>query len=190
VSGSGATGAAGAAGVAAFDALPDHDAAAVLESCCGSGAWVQAMIARRPFRTLPRVLDEADAIWWSLGPEDWREAFDHHPRIGERAAVVPQGSTARAWSAAEQRGVASTDEDTRQALAEGNREYERRFGHIYLVCATGKSAEEMLALLRQRLSNDPATELRVAAGEQAKITRLRLAKLFHSSDTVPETRQA
>ena len=179
----GLTDAASAAGVAAFDALPDHDAAAVLESCCGSLAWVQAMVAHRPFRTVSRLLDEADAIWWSLGPEDWREAFDHHPRIGEREAAVPQGSAARAWSAEEQRGVAATGEDTRQALAEGNREYERRFGHIYLVCATGKSAEEMLALLRQRLSNDAATELRVAAGEQAKITRLRLEKLFRAPDS-------
>jgi OHCU decarboxylase len=189
VSGSGVTDAASAAGVAAFDALPQHDAAAVLESCCGSLAWVQAMMARRPFRALSRLLDEADAVWWSLGPEDWREAFDRHPRIGERSAAVPQGSTARAWSADEQHGVASAGEETRQALADGNREYERRFGHIYLVCATGKSAEEMLALLRQRLSNDPATELRVAAGEQAKITRLRLEKLFRAPNSTPN-RQA
>jgi OHCU decarboxylase len=143
------------------------------------------MLAHRPFGTLVRVLNEAEEIWWSLGPDDWREAFGHHPRIGEQAAVAHQGAPATAWSADEQRGAATAAEDTRQALAEGNREYERRFGHIYLVCATGKSAEEMLALLRQRLSNDPATELRVAASEQAKITRLRLAKLFTSSSTQP-----
>ena len=176
------SGAESSAGVPAFDALPGHDAAAVLESCCGSVGWVQAMLARRPFRALSRMLDAADEVWWSLGPEDWREAFDHHPRIGEQAAAAPQGATARAWSAEEQRAVAGTGEDTRQALAEGNREYERRFGHIYLVSAAGKSAEEMLALLRQRMSNDPATELRVAAGEQAKITRLRLEKMFDASN--------
>ena len=174
------------AGVSAFDALPDHEAALLLESCCGSHAWVQGMLAHRPFGTVVRVLNEADEIWWSLEPDDWREAFDHHPRIGEQTAASPQGAAAKAWSADEQRGASTAREDTREALAKANREYERRFGHIYLVCATGKSAEEMLALLRRRLSNDPATELRVAAGEQAKITRLRLQKLFTPSSTHPE----
>ena len=170
-------------GVAAFDALPDYDAAPLLASCCGSHAWVQAMLERRPFRSLMRVIDEADEIWWSLAPDDWREAFDHHPRIGEHSAAAPQGAVARAWSADEQRGAAVSSDGTREALAEANREYERKFGHIYLVCATGKSAEEMLALLRARLSNDPTTEFRVAAVEQAKITRLRLEKLFASTST-------
>lgn len=170
-------------GVAAFNALPDYDAAPLLESCCGSSAWVQAMLERRPFRSLVRVLDEADEIWWSLSPEDWRQAFDHHPRIGEQSAEAPQTAVARAWSADEQRAAASSRDATRQALAEGNREYERKFGHIYLVCAAGKSAEEMLDLLRVRLSNDAETELRVAALEQAKITRLRLEKLFGWTST-------
>ena len=170
-------------GVAAFDALPHYDAAPLLESCCGSHAWVQAMLERRPFRSLVRILDEADEIWWSLAPDDWREAFDHHPRIGEQSAATPQPDVARAWSADEQRGAAASSDATRQALSEGNRDYERRFGHIYLVCATGKSAEEMLALLRVRLGNDPVTELHVAAMEQAKITRLRLEKMFGSTST-------
>ena len=174
------------AGVTALDALPDHEASLLLESCCGSHAWVQEMLAHRPFGTFVRILDEAEEVWWSLGPDDWREAFDHHPRIGEQAAAAPQGATAKTWSADEQRGASTAGEGTRQALAEANREYERRFGHIYLVCATGKSAEEMLALLRQRLSNDPATEMRVAAAEQAKITRLRLEKLLIPSSTHPD----
>ena len=169
--------------VATFDALPDCDAAPLLETCCGSHAWVRTMLERRPFGSLMRILDEANEVWWSLAPDDWREAFDHHPRIGEQSAAAPQGAVALAWSADEQRGVVQSSEGTRQALADGNREYERKFGHIYLVCAAGKSAEEMLALLRSRLSNDPATELQVAAGEQAKITRLRLEKLFGSSST-------
>ena len=169
--------------VATFDALPDYDAAPLLETCCGSRAWIREMLAHRPFRSLMRILDEADEVWWSLAPDDWREAFDHHPRIGEQSAAAPQGAVARAWSADEQRGVTQSSEGTRQALADGNRQYERKFGHIYLVYAAGKSAEEMLALLRSRLSNDPATELQVAAGEQAKITRLRLEKLFGSSST-------
>jgi OHCU decarboxylase len=170
-----------AAGVAVLDALPDYEAAPLLESCCGAQAWVQGMLERRPYGTLDHLLGAAEEVWWTLGPEDWREAFDHHPRIGEQAAVSPQGTTAQAWSADEQRGVSAAAADARQALAEGNRQYERRFGHIYLVCATGKSAEEMLALLRERLANDASTELRVAAGEQAKITRLRLEKLVGAS---------
>ena len=169
--------------VSSFDALPDYDAAPLLLSCCGSHAWVQGMLERRPFRSLVRILDEADEIWWSLAPDDWREAFDHHPRIGEQSAMAPQTAVARGWSADEQSGAAVSSDATRQALADGNREYERKFGHIYLVCATGKSAEEMLALLRARLSNDPVTELRVAAGEQAKITHRRLEKLFGSTST-------
>jgi OHCU decarboxylase len=174
-------------GVAVFDALPEHEAASLLESCCGSHAWVHGMLARRPFGTLSRVLDAADDVWWSLDGDAWREAFDHHPRIGERFAAATQSGAARAWSADEQRGASGAAADTREALAQGNREYERRFGHIYLVCATGKSAEQMLAILESRLSNDPATELRVAAGEQAKITRLRLEKVFNPSPGLTES---
>lgn len=171
--------------VASFDRLPDLEAAQFLETCCGSSAWVSGMIARRPFGTLHRVLLEADELWWSLAPDDWREAFAHHPRIGERAADVPQGEIARRWSADEQRGASLAGHDVRAALAKGNAEYERRFGYIYLVCATGRSADEMLAFLHERMHNDPATELRVAATEQATITRLRLVKLFGGEPSAP-----
>ena len=170
--------AAGASAVAALDALPPDEAVPLLASCCGAGEWVRRVAGRRPFRTVEALLAAADEIWWSLAPADWMEAFAHHPRIGERAAAAAQGERARGWSADEQRGVSSSGDTVREALAEGNREYERRFGHIYLVSAAGKSADELLAILRRRLSNDPATELRVAAGEQAKITRLRLEKLL------------
>lgn len=164
--------------IAALDALPPARASALLESCCGAEEWVRHMVARRPFRCLATVLRAADDVWWSLGPADWLEAFGHHPRIGEREAQRAQSAHARAWSAEEQRGATTTEDELRDALAEGNREYERRFGHIYIVCATGRSAGEMLSLLRDRLENDPATELRLAAGEQAKITHLRLRKLL------------
>ena len=167
--------------VATFDSIPEYDAFLLMESCCGSTSWAQGMVDRRPFGTLGVMLHEADELWWSLSPGDWREAFDHHPRIGERTSAVAQGERAARWSAGEQQGVGDAAADVRQALADGNREYEARFGHIYLVCATGKSAEEMLALLRSRMQNDSATELRVAAGEQAKITRLRLLKMFDPS---------
>lgn len=164
--------------VAAFDALPMHEAAPLLESCCGATAWVNGMTERRPFHTLDRVLAAADEVWWSLGSADWREAFDHHPRIGEQKATVTQGARAQAWSRGEQDGVADAPGGVREALALGNAQYEQRFGYIYLVCATGKSAEELLAILQARLTNDPVAEIRVAAGEQAKITRLRLTKMF------------
>ena len=170
-----------ATSVVALDALPAHEAMLLLQSCCGATAWVQAMVARRPFQTLGILLRDADELWWSLTPDDWREAFDHHPRIGERVAATEQSRRAQAWSEGEQKGVDSAAANLRDALAEGNREYERKFGHIYLVCATGKSAEEILAMLRDRLNNDATTELRVAAGEQARITRLRLEKMFDTS---------
>jgi OHCU decarboxylase len=112
-------------------------------------------------------------VWWSLGPDDWREAFAHHPRIGERA---------EGWSAAEQAGVAGAAGDVRAQLAAANRAYETRFGHIYLVRAAGRGADELLALARARLANDAETELRVAAEEQRQITRLRLERLFAEGD--------
>jgi OHCU decarboxylase len=158
--------------VAELDALPTDEAREAFASCCGVQAWVERMVEHRPFGDVATLLQTADDVWWSLGPDDWRETFAHHPRIGER--------TTRAWSAGEQRGVATATADVRQALADGNREYERRFGHIYLVSASGKSADELLAILQARLSNDPETELRVAAGEQAKITKLRLRKVLGS----------
>lgn len=167
--------------VESLDSLPPHEAAMLLQSCCGSSAWVEGMTVRRPFHTLAVLLREADELWWSLSPDDWREAMDHHPRIGERTAAASQTTHAASWSAGEQRGVTGATTDVRQALADGNRSYERKFGHIFLVCATGKSADEMLALLRERMQNDPAMELRVAAAEQAKITRLRLEKMFDPS---------
>ena len=161
-----------------LDAMPPERAAELLRACCGALRWVEAMLARRPFRTLPNVLAAADEIWSSLGPADWLEAFAHHPRIGERASAVTQDARGAAWSAGEQARVGDAAPDVRAELAAANRAYEARFGHIFIVCATGKSAEDMLALLTARLANDPDTELRVAAEEQRKITRLRLERLL------------
>ncbi len=165
------------AALARLNALPAGDAEAELRACCGSREWARRVAARRPFRSADELFAAADEVWWDLGPEDWHEAFRAHPRIGERKAAPAQGARAAAWSAQEQSGV-DRDEALAAALAEGNRAYEERFGHIYLVCATGKTGEEMLEILRRRLENDPETELRVAAAEQAKITRLRLEKLL------------
>lgn len=153
----------------ALDALAPAEAEAKLLSCCGSRGWARGMVRARPFGTLDGLLAAADRIGDTLSDSDWLEAFAAHPRIGDRGA--------RGAAAAEQSGALSAPESTIEALSRANREYETRFGHIFIVCASGKQAEEMLALYRERLHNDPATELRIAAEEQRKITRLRLEKL-------------
>jgi 2-oxo-4-hydroxy-4-carboxy-5-ureidoimidazoline decarboxylase len=161
-----------------LDALPGARAAELLAACCGAPRWVSSMIARRPFETLDALLAAADDIWRSLDQHDWREAFARHPRIGEAESAPPNDERERSWASGEQAGVATAQDAVRSALVEANRDYERRFGYIYIVCATGRSADEMLALARGRLHNAPKIELRVAAEEQRKITRLRLEKLL------------
>ncbi|MEO5568611.1 MAG: 2-oxo-4-hydroxy-4-carboxy-5-ureidoimidazoline decarboxylase, partial [Gemmatimonadaceae bacterium] len=158
--------------------LDSAKAVDVLRACCGSSRWVERMIAARPFSSDRDTLDAADRIWNGLSSADWLEAFDHHPRIGENNAAVPQDAKGTAWSSLEQSRVTTAGADVKRQLAQVNEEYERRFGFIYIVCATGKSADELLATARTRLHNDPDTELRVAAEEQRKIMQLRLAKLL------------
>ncbi len=165
-------------GLARLNALPADDAERELLTCCGSRAWAWQMADARPFPDADALLARADSAWWKLDEADWREAFRSHPRIGERTAQAGQTGREQAWSASEQAGMTAAADATRDALAEGNRAYEARFGHIYIVCATGRSADEMLALLQSRLENDADTELRVAAEEQRKITRIRLRKLL------------
>ncbi len=161
-----------------LNVLPPEEAVRELLTCCGSREWARRMAAARPFGDEAALLMRADEVWWALEERDWLEAFRSHPRIGEKKADAGQTSREQAWSAGEQAGMGSAAAETQRALARGNREYDERFGFIYIVCATGKTADEMLALLRQRLANDPAAELRVAAGEQSKITRIRLEKLL------------
>lgn len=164
--------------VAELDAMPAAHAVELFASCCGSSTWVMNMLTRRPFGSRDALLAAADEVWLSLNPTDWREAFSHHPKIGERTGATPQTARGQAWSAGEQADMDSAGERLRQGLAEANREYEARFGYVYIVCATGKTAEEMLALARARLANDPDTELVTAAREQQRITHLRLEKLL------------
>jgi OHCU decarboxylase len=136
------------------------------------------MVSSMPFSSRDSVFVAADAIWAKLGPDDWREAFAHHPRIGERPHVENEGTQAARWSSDEQQSVSSADAAVRAELDAVNREYEAWFGFIYIVCATGRSAEELLAFARERMQNTLETELRVAAEEQRKITKLRLEKLL------------
>ena len=164
--------------VAELDKMTESAAAELLADCCGSSRWVSEMIVSRPFGSRSAVFSAADRIWSSLSASDWVEAFEHHPRIGERTSAVAQGERGAEWSSREQSGIDSAGDDVRKALAEVNQEYERRFGYIYIVCATGKKPEEMLALARKRLRNAAAAEIRVAAEEQRKITRIRLEKLL------------
>ena len=161
-----------------LNALPDASAADAFTACCGSHRWVSAMVARRPYASVAAVITAATDAWRATSEADWREAFHHHPRIGEARAASPQDQRASSWSSVEQSRAASADAAVKRQLAAVNAEYEARFGHIYIVCAAGRSVNELLDIARSRLGNDPATELRVAADEQRKITELRLRKLL------------
>lgn len=153
----------------------DADTArAILTRACGSTRWVDRMMARRPFVYDAKLLFAARNEWFGLTEADWLEAFSHHPKIGDRASLAARFPATHELSAKEQAGVGAAHEDVLTALAEGNETYVERFGFIFIVCATGKSAGEMLALLQSRLGNERAVELRLAAEEQAKITALRL----------------
>lgn len=149
----------------------------MLAACCGASRWVERMLGRRPFGSKQSLLQAARDEWFALTPTDWREAFSHHPRIGDREALRARFPATAHLSEREQAGVNGAGHDVLDALAHANHAYEDRFGHVFIVCATGKTAEEMLALLRERLQNDPAGDIRVAAAEQAKITEIRLMAL-------------
>lgn len=144
--------------------------------CCGALAWARELAARRPLPDENSLLTASDEIWNSLGEQDWVEAFSKHPRIGERNAPAVASAQSASWSEQEQQNVALAKEAVQQALADANREYEQRFGRVFIVCATGKGASEILDILRRRMQNDDASELREAAEEQRKITNLRLKK--------------
>jgi 2-oxo-4-hydroxy-4-carboxy-5-ureidoimidazoline decarboxylase len=163
---------------ARLDRASDAEALEALARCCGSSRWARAVAARRPFGSTEALVRAADEEWAKAGRDDVLEALAHHPRIGANLDELRKryASTA-SWAASEQAGAAAAPEDTLRALRDGNLRYEATFGHVFVVCATGKTAAEMLALLEARLGNDPEAELAVAKGEQAKITKLRLEKL-------------
>ncbi|MET0340745.1 MAG: 2-oxo-4-hydroxy-4-carboxy-5-ureidoimidazoline decarboxylase [Polyangiales bacterium] len=153
-------------------------AVALLARCCGATRWVHGMVLRRPFASTDALLDAADDVWRALGTNDQLEAFTHHPRIGDDLAALRATFASTAdLSGAEQSGVEGASDAVLEALRDANEAYFARFGYIFIVCATGKTAPEMLALLRARLGNPPAEEISIAAAEQAKITRLRLQKM-------------
>jgi 2-oxo-4-hydroxy-4-carboxy-5-ureidoimidazoline decarboxylase len=164
--------------LAAWNDLDAHAAATAILPCNGSQAWADQLAALRPFQTAFDLTCTADIIWRSLDEPAWQQAFDSHPRIGERHAnaATPQSLQ---WSSSEQ-SAAQLNADTEAALVAANLAYEEKFGRIFIVCATGKTAAEMLAILQHRLSNDPQTELREAAEQQRQITQIRLRKWLAS----------
>lgn len=159
--------------------LPEAEARKVFLDCCGSPEWADRMMRERPFRMLEGLFRAADTVWYSLTPANWLKAFAAHPRIGSTDSAAAN-TRASEWSAGEQAGTAKADNSVKNQLAEANGLYEEKFGFIFIVCATGRTAEEMLEMCQARLQNRLGTEMMIAAGEQRKITELRLNKLLEN----------
>ncbi|HEX5655357.1 MAG TPA: 2-oxo-4-hydroxy-4-carboxy-5-ureidoimidazoline decarboxylase [Chitinophagaceae bacterium] len=161
-----------------FNILPREQLIETLNKCCGSSAWVKRMLPFVPADDMVELLEDAEEQWWLCTEGDWKEAFAQHPKIGDKESLHKKFESTAAWASDEQSGVVDAPNEIIEDLAEANRLYEEKFGYIFIVCATGKSAEEMLTLLQTRLQNSPEVEIEVAADEQQKITRLRIEKLL------------
>jgi 2-oxo-4-hydroxy-4-carboxy-5-ureidoimidazoline decarboxylase len=168
------------AALARWNILPQAAALNEILPCCGSIAWANELVARRPLPDAVTLLAASDEVWRSLTEADWLEAFRSHPRIGESLAPKTASHQSASWSEQEQRSVAGADDSIKIAVVEGNREYERKFNRIFIVCASEKSPRQILRILRRRLENDDQTELREAAEQQRQITQIRLKKWLHS----------
>jgi 2-oxo-4-hydroxy-4-carboxy-5-ureidoimidazoline decarboxylase len=165
--------------LAHWNGMSTTDAAAAILPCCGSMAWAKKMAELRPLSSEGDLLKACDEVWWSLSESDWNEAFYSHPRIGESADSVAEHRSAE-WSKDEQRRAATAGDHEKMALAEANRRYESRFGRIFIVCASGKSASQILQILNHRLANDEEVELRETAEQQQQISQIRLRKWLSS----------
>jgi 2-oxo-4-hydroxy-4-carboxy-5-ureidoimidazoline decarboxylase len=163
-----------------LNVLPEPEIREQLRKCCGSTNWVEKMGTIFPVENEQVLFQEAEKTWFSCGEADWLEAFRHHPKIGDVKSLREKFAGTADWAEREQAAVNQTTGDIIEALAEGNKQYEEKFGFIFIVCATGKSAVEMLNLLKARLSNNRETEIHIAMKEQLKITLLRLNKLLSS----------
>jgi 2-oxo-4-hydroxy-4-carboxy-5-ureidoimidazoline decarboxylase len=161
--------------LASWNSRDPADAAREVLPCCGSRAWARKIAARRPFEDVTQLLEASDHIWASLSDEDWKEAFDSHPRIGQQHAVAATPESL-AWSSEEQRAAIFGEDDIKLALAKANRQYEERFGRIFIVCASGKSAEEIFSILNARMNNSLTVEWRETGEQQRQITQLRLRR--------------
>jgi 2-oxo-4-hydroxy-4-carboxy-5-ureidoimidazoline decarboxylase len=158
--------------------LPEQQLIEELAKCCGSSSWVNRMLSFVPADDMIELLEDAEEQWWQCSEQDWKEAFGHHPKIGDVESLTKKFASTAEWASAEQSGVTVASNGTIEALAEGNRLYEEKFGYIFIVCASGKTADEMLVMLQTRLENDPEEEIKIAADEQNKITKLRIEKLL------------
>ena len=162
-----------------LNTLPQPEAIEEFLKCCGSQRWAQRMVINRPYLSLDDLCVKAGDLWWDLDRDDWLEAFRSHPKIGERKAASEVSKEALEWSGQEQASINDAQAQTLSELARLNRVYEAKFGFIYIVCASGKSSEEMLEILNSRINNEAENELMIAAREQAKITELRLRKMIN-----------
>lgn len=158
--------------------LPKEKLVEELSKCCGSSAWVKKMLPFVPADDIIELLEDAEEQWWKCSETDWKEAFTHHPKIGDIDSLKKKFTSTAGWASDEQSSVNTASAETIKALAEGNRLYEKKFGYIFIVYATGKTAEELLTSLNERLQNTPEDEIQIAADEQNKITRLRIEKLL------------
>ncbi len=166
-----------------FNNLSKEKKETQLAACCGAAKWQKEMVTLLPFDDEDALLHSANNIWYNTCNEaDWREAFTHHPRIGDLKSLTEKFASTKHLAGGEQASVNKASEETLTELAGANNEYEKKFGFIFIVCATGKSAEEMLRLLKDRLTNSISEELNIAMGEQAKITFLRLKKTLDKAD--------
>ena len=164
--------------IEALNTLTPSEANKQFELCCGASNWVEKMNQNRPFQDKNEVYQKAESIWFSLSSKDWLEAFTHHPKIGDIDSLRKKFHNTKSISKNEQSGVNDAEKSTLNDLAKSNQLYEDKFGFIFIVCATGKSADEMLALIKMRLNKNAETEMQNAAKEQNKITQLRLEKLL------------
>jgi 2-oxo-4-hydroxy-4-carboxy-5-ureidoimidazoline decarboxylase len=160
-----------------FNQLSAEEAKSEIFKCCGCTSWAIKLTDNRPFNTIDDLRITSDTIWSTVSEADLMEAFSHHPKIGDKSSLQKKFAT-KEWASNEQSGVNNASEEIIDELAKGNADYEKKFGYIFIVCATGKSAKEMLDLLKKRLPNTPEAEIKIAAKEQNKITHLRINKLF------------
>lgn len=168
--------------IAEFDHLNEKRKRELLLQCCGSSSWANKMLTVFPVEDVVELLEASEEKWNECTKDGLKEAFEHHPKIGDANSLKQKAFSTKEWASAEQSGVNDASQNTLQELAYKNKEYEQKFGFIFIVCATGKSAGEMLDLLKNRLNNSAEKEIEIAAAEQLKITKLRLEKLFEINE--------
>ncbi len=158
--------------------LEDEELYETFEKCCGASNWIIGMMNARPISSITQLQNKADEIWSQMNITDGYEAFTHHPKIGDKKNLEEKFASTKDWAGNEQSGVDDAKKDVLSDLATANEKYFKKYGYIFIVCATGKSAKEMLDIIHQRMNNNPDDEIKIAMGEQHKITKLRLEKLL------------